>query len=66
LKCKAQYQDTDVDAYYCETCNIERKRIALEIDKKIGLNPKKPVVSAMQAYENAPKIRGFANAKYFL
>lgn len=34
IKCSNQYSDNDPDAYYCESCNNERKIIAQEVDRK--------------------------------
>lgn len=59
IKCQTQYTDTDPDAYYCEPCNAERKAIAADIDKKLAMKPKKKIMSSIQAYNAAPKVRGF-------
>ena len=59
IKCAKSYDGDDPDAYYCEACNKERIIIAKEIDAKIANKPKKKVVSALQEYDNAPKVHGF-------
>ena len=51
IKCSTEYQDEDPDAYYCTACNEERKKIAAEIDKKMGNRSTKPVKSDLQAFE---------------
>jgi len=63
IKCKAQYSSSDPDAYYCEVCNEERLRIAKEIDAKVQARPQKETVSALEAYDNAPKFNGFMIVK---
>ena len=56
VKCGEKYTDSDPDAYYCPPCNDARKKIAAELDKKMGNRPKKPVVSDLQAYDAQAKI----------
>lgn len=59
IKCGTQYQDEETDAYYCETCLVEKRRIASEIDAKLASRPKKEYKSAMQLYdEQAVSVRG--------
>jgi uncharacterized Zn ribbon protein len=58
LKCKTQYTDDEVDAYYCSSCNEERKRIANEIDMKLAHRPKKQMVSPLQEYDAQQKYMG--------
>lgn len=62
IKCKVQYQDGEIDDYYCSPCNEERKRIAQEIDKKFSGKSVAPIKSALQEYEEAPKFHGFPRA----
>lgn len=64
--CGNSYEDNDVEAYYCPPCNKSRKALAAEIDAKINAKPRKPVVSALQAYDAAHKVRGFISAKDLL
>ncbi len=59
IKCKTKYQDNDPDAYLCATCKEERKAIAARVDATIGSRPRKNIVSPLQEYDNAPKVRGF-------
>lgn len=67
LKCKTQYEDEEVDAYYCTTCLVEKKRIADEIDAKIAMRPRKETKSAMQQYdEQAVNVRGIKLLKVSL
>jgi hypothetical protein len=48
VKCGVKYKDDDPEAYYCAKCNIARKKIAAEIDKK--LKPSKEVVSDLDTF----------------
>ena len=48
IKCKASYQDNDPDDYYCPPCNVERKVIAAEIDKKMGTLPRRAAPSVFK------------------
>lgn len=59
IKCQSKYDDDDPDAYLCTTCNEARKVIAAQVDKTIGMRPKKEVVTPLQAYDTAPNVRGF-------
>ena len=59
LKCKNQYQDEDVEAYYCAPCLEEKKRVAAEVDARLASRPRKEIKSALQMYdENAVNVRG--------
>ena len=58
-----QYESEDIDPYYCAACNEQRKEIAKEIDAKLALRPKKPVMTAMQQYDASPKVRGYILTK---
>lgn len=64
LKCDAKYSDTDPDPYYCDSCKIEVKRIAAEVDAKV--KPSKKKMGSMELYDSLPKVRGFVNAKDIL
>jgi len=63
IKCRTKYQDKDPEPYYCPPCNEERKALAKEIDAKVASLPKKPHKSALQEYDEAPKIRGFLHVR---
>lgn len=63
IKCRTKYQDKDPDPYYCASCNEERLELAKKIDAQMASRPKKQHVSALQEYDNAPKIRGFIHVK---
>lgn len=54
--CSTSYTDTDPDPYYCESCREQNKKIAEELSKKIPQH--KPVKSALQEYDEAPKVHG--------
>lgn len=34
IKCGTVYEDSDPEAYYCESCALAKKKIAEDIDKK--------------------------------
>lgn len=55
IKCKAQYEDEEPEAYYCATCLEEKKKIAAEIDARMAMRPKKESKSMLQEYDQAPK-----------
>ncbi len=59
IKCSAQYEDEDPDPYYCAECNELRIAAAKEVDAKMSGRPKKPIISALQEYDNSEKIHGF-------
>lgn len=63
IKCSKKYEDEDPDAYYCPTCLKEKKAIADEIDKKIQARPRKETRSALEEYDNAPKVHGFMQVR---
>lgn len=66
--CGKNYEDTDPEVYFCPVCIKKRKQIAAEIDKRIGQNPRRKEVSALQAFEaqgktlvsNTSNTKGFA------
>ena len=66
IKCGQQYDSSDPDPYYCATCEVEKKKIAAEVDEKMKSNPKKEITSGIKQYDSLPKVHGFVNAKYFL
>ena len=67
IKCKEPYQDKDPDDYYCSPCLEEKKKLAQKIDAQIASRPKKKrTPSLLQAYDAAPKVRGFIHAKYLM
>jgi predicted nucleic acid-binding Zn-ribbon protein len=63
IKCGESYQDGDVDAYYCPPCLEVKKQLAQEMDaKRVGVS-KKPVISALQEYDNSQKVHGFVHVR---
>ena len=59
IKCKTQYDDEEVDAYYCASCVVEKNKIAAEIDARMATRPKREYKSTMQQYdEQAITFRG--------
>lgn len=63
IKCGSQYQDKDVEAYYCPSCLETKNKIAQQVDKKMALIGKKPVKSALQEYDEAQKVHGFVQVR---
>ena len=59
--CDTKYQSEDVDAYYCEVHDAERKAIAAEIDKKV--RPSKSVKSDLQIFDEVAKTQVFPNGR---
>lgn len=58
IRCAKDYQEDDPDPYLCDACKAENKILAKRIDKKYNTVGQKPM-SDYQAYEAAPKVRGF-------
>lgn len=63
IKCKVLYEDTEPDAYLCEKCKEEKKRIADEVDRKMAGRISKRAYSALQEYDNSPKVHGFVQVR---
>jgi hypothetical protein len=53
--CGAQYEDKEVDAYYCPDCVVYKKSIAKELDKKFKTT-NQPVMSDLAAFEATAKV----------
>lgn len=53
IKCSTQYKSEEVDPYYCESCIIEKNRIAKEVDQRVSMRPRRKVKSALQEYDEA-------------
>lgn len=51
--CTETYTDTDQDAYYCESCTVEKNKIAAQIDSKFAGAPKIQAKSALQEHDEA-------------
>lgn len=62
--CSTQYQDEDPEPYYCPACKAEKAEIAKTIDAQFASRPKEKVVTPLQEYEQAQKIRGFMPVKF--
>lgn len=60
IKCHTTYDTTDPDPYYCEPCLAEHKRVAAEIDAKLASEgPREREITPLEAFDAAPKVRGF-------
>ena len=59
IKCKKLYESADPDAYYCATCFKEKQAIAAQIDEKFKHRDTTPVITPLQEYDQAQKVRGF-------
>ena len=55
IKCQKKYTSSDQDAYYCSSCEVEKKAIAKEIDAKFANRPKEPVKKG--GIDSYPKIK---------
>ena len=53
--CGKNYEDDDPEVYFCPVCIKKRKQIAAEIDKRLGIGPRKHQRSALQAFESQGK-----------
>jgi hypothetical protein len=60
--CGKQYMSEDEDPYLCPACEKIKKEVAAIIDAKLGKRPKKKTMSALEAYDAAPKFHGFPRA----
>lgn len=61
--CANSYEDDDVDAYYCPSCQAEKAKIAKALDAKLSTRSRREPMSPLKEYENAPKVRGFMQVK---
>jgi len=64
IKCSADYEDKDVDAYLCAKCIELKNRIAKEIDAKVR-EPKPKIKSSLEIYNDLTRQTGkpFINAR---
>lgn len=54
--CSNTYEDNDVDAYYCDSCKVEKERIAKEVDAKVASRvSRKQIKSDFQIAEELGK-----------
>lgn len=53
--CANTYEDDEPDHYYCPSCNEARKKIAAEIDRKIGSQPRAHAMSDLAVFESQAK-----------
>ena len=65
IKCHAQYEEKEQEAYYCPNCLKEKKSIADELDKKF--KPREPEKRKVRI-EDLPRIPGtnYIDHKYIL
>lgn len=61
--CAKNYEDTDPDAYYCPSCNEERKAVAREVDARLGARTPEQPMTALQEYDAAQKVHGFMQVR---
>lgn len=67
IKCNAEYSDEEIDAYYCPSCEVEKKRIAAEIDAKMANRPKvEPTPRFSRKDFEGKNGHIFFNSKYIL
>jgi hypothetical protein len=53
--CGTTYEDQDPDPYYCLPCREENKRIAAEVEAKLGPRDTTPPMTPLQEYEASAK-----------
>ena len=53
--CAKQYNDSDEDDYYCPSCREANKLIAKQIDAKMGVKPKRPVMSEFESFKQGAR-----------
>lgn len=65
IKCGVEYKDNEIDAYYCESCNEQKKVIAKQVDDKLKGNVNYNTKSELQIYDEMAKVKGtrFVNIK---
>jgi hypothetical protein len=61
IDCNKLYEEKDIEPYRCPSCLATHKAHALELDKKT--RKRRPVISALQEYDNAPKVHGFMRVR---
>lgn len=61
--CQNSYQDNEPDAYYCQSCQKEKERLAKQVDSKFQTRSRKKTTTALDEYNNAPKVHGFMHVK---
>lgn len=61
--CDNSYDDAEIDAYYCPSCNENRKKVAKVLDAKF--KPEPQAKSSLQLYDEICQQKGirFVNAK---
>lgn len=62
IKCKIRYSDNEEDAYYCQSCLLEKKQIEKEIDIKI-VRPKEKPPTDLEIFDASKKVKGFVITK---
>lgn len=55
-ECNNVYQDSDPDAYYCESCQAENKAIAQKLDKQFSTRSRSVPTTPLQEYERGEKV----------
>ena len=68
IKCNQPYEESEPEPYYCPPCLVERKKLAEEIDRKMGSLPRVKVKSELEQYDEMVKTNGgrFPNYRNFL
>lgn len=56
VKCSQEYQSVEQDAYLCDKCEGNKKKIAEQIDRQFAPRPKAETI--LERYDNAKKIKG--------
>lgn len=63
-ECNNTYQSEEVEPYYCSGCQESNKQVAAQIDKQVAARPRRETKSALQQYDESPKVRGFVHVKF--
>ena len=64
VKCKTSYESPDPDDYYCPVCLEIKKKIEIEVEKKIISRPKKQTKSELQLLDETGSL-SFGKSRIF-
>lgn len=54
--CGKQYKDNEEDAYYCPSCQSEKKAIAAQVDARMATKPRKTVTTELAQFEQSAQV----------
>lgn len=64
IKCGQVYEDGDVDAYYCDSCNEQRLLIAKQIDSKVGSTVGQQPKGELKLFDDIAHAKGGAKNNF--